>query len=660
MKTRCKVKKIMKTNILICLTILITCSISAQTESTINWGNGTPKIRLLLRGAETLRFEEYRENGSILERRWAEDSVYIYDRRGIVIQKQFFNTPLKYKKIDIGVDREPDSLIKNYPNGTILSKKYMDINGIKHSYSYSVKGEIEEHVIEVKINDKTTKSSTYNHLNKCIETCLVFHDSKIKKGTKYYETGEISAVYEIAVDSFFFTSYKSFDKNGQIPIEDPFNIRDYLKATVHDSILEKNPSNGGFRYLLPEEYPDTLSVKEQDSYVGLVDLKGNWVLPAKFNKIETYQNNHFKVMVNGLFGIVARNGEWLIPPQYSNIKFTHLPDIFIVEKTDKVKDNPNWTSFSTISHYGLVKIDGTEILPAKFHEIRAINWRSPVFIIQSRYSCKKGEDDFSSGNFGLFDAYKGFIVDTSYQEYKDENSFESFDFNTFDYKKQFYVILKNSKTNKAEVFDHFGQPIFNSGFEKIQFQKDALAATHFRCGMSVYEYTDRNFYPDFGYLIVNNAGKAGLYDLDKQNWKIKMNRYDTILTWLYKHEDRDFPFFSLIDNSDVDGELVLLAKEKGQWWILNTDGLLVYQTSFDNVGEIPLNCSNTVGELRCYDKSIFGIKDGKIYIFSESSYPNPSTVQESVLFQKDEESQVISTFSGKKFSINKEGIITEK
>jgi hypothetical protein len=549
MKNRCKVKKIMKTNILIGLTFLITCSISAQKESTINWGNGTPKIRLLLRGAETILFEEYRENGSILERRWAEDSVYIYDRRGIVLQKQFFNTVVKYKTTDIGVDREPDSLIKNYPNGIILSKKHTDINGIKHSYSYSVKGEIEEHIIEVPINDKISKSSIYNQLNKCIETCLTFHDSKIKKGTKYYETGEINAVYEIAIDSFFYTSYKSFDKNGQIPIEDPFNIRDYLKATVHDSILEKNPSNGGFRYLLPQEYPDTLFVKEQDSFVGLVDLKGNWVLPAKFNKIETYQNNHFKVMVNGLFGIVARNGEWLIPPQYKDIKFTHLPDIFIVEKTFYYDNNkkstpenntknededgfPNfdnsWTDFDGYSRYGIIKSQNIEILPVKFKQITSINWRSPVFLVETgQPKPKKHDEDYIDGKFGLFDAYKGFIVDTAYERYKTDESYSAYDYNTIDYKSKSYVILKNCTTKKAEIFDHFGQPVFNSNFDKIEFQKDAMAARTMVCGWSVYSYPDRNFYPDFGFFIVHNEGKAGLYDLDKKEWTIKMNQYDT-------------------------------------------------------------------------------------------------------------------------------------
>jgi hypothetical protein len=666
----------MKKIILLTIALIITFPIFGQQEHTTNWGNGSPKIRLILRGVDTLLYEEYRENGSLLERRWHKDSIYLYDRRGIVIQKQFFNAAVTL----IRDNNKPDSLIKFFPNGTSIISKEYDVKGITYIFTYTFDGRLKGYSSEEKKEDNITKTEFFNSDKRKINTLWIYPNLELKKDTAYYETGEIRSIFisKIIEDTILkmktdtTISFFHFDKQGNSKnftelTNGNFSLFQCLEAVVHDSIKEKKIEWGGSRNVYPESYPDSFMVKKQNKLVGLVNQKGQWVLPPQFDAIITYRKNQFKVQVNGKFGIISKNGKWLIPPQYYEIEFTHLPNIFIVEKGFNINHKPQslneaFGDFSSdtkkeykmpYSRYGIVDTNGIEILTPKYKQIRALNWRSSVFLIETGHpSPQKREEDYTDGHLGLFDIHKGLILDTIYKS----NSLSDYSYSINIYKENSYPVLKNSKTNKVEIFNHFGQPLFNSAFDKIEIIKDAMAATQFMCGWSYYSYPDRNFYPDFGYLLVHNEGKSGLYSLDNQKWVISPTKYDTIVPFLFKHEERDYPFHGLIDNYDVDAELVLFAKKKGKWWILDKKGQPVWNSYFDTMGEIHIDCP-WAKDITCIYKSIFGIRNGKITIFTETSYPKQSTFKEAVYFEKGENLKQISTFDGKKMSMNTEGVI---
>ncbi len=700
----------MKKIILSTLALILAHTVFGQQKHTINWGNGTPKIQLIIKGIDTLLREEYRENGTTLERKWHNDSIYLYDRRGIVLQKLFFNKGAKYKTTAINRDIKPDSLIVFSPNGTILSKKHTDANGLRHIFSYSNQGDFVSYETMDKVNDKLTKTTRYNRNNEFISRSWTYHDlDGIKKDTSFYKTGEISSIWHIEANGSI-SSITEFDKNGQIEATDKtfFRWLDCLEASLPDSIEGKRDKLGGTRMLTDIDFPDTFFVKKESRMNGLVDMAGNWVLKPQFDNIITYRDTLFKVQKAGKYGIISKNEKWLIPPQYDEVKFTDLPNIFIVEKvyyreylhnnkmSNVVYENKNdafpdftggykasnsspspepaaneLSNFSDTSikktinldiyrRYGLLKTDGTEILPVKYQQIMPLNSRSPVFLVETGVDTPQYmEDSYRYGHFGLFDIHKGFVVDTSYQQYLIDNSYSIRDYNVFKYKGNSYTILRNNLTQKAEIFNHFGQKMMNSSFEKMDVHNEDMATPVAVCGWSVSKYPNLNFYRDFCYIVVHDKGKSGLFDLDKQVWQIKPNQYDTIITWLFVHEDKKSLYFGDKDYNDADAELVLLAKRKGKWWILNAKGQPISNNYFDTIGEIPLECTESE-KFRCIPKSIFGIRNGKMTVFSEASYPKKSTISEAVYFDKDEIFKTIRTFEGKKISINKDGVIHSK
>jgi hypothetical protein len=267
-------------------------------------------------------------------------------------------------------------------------------------------------------------------------------------------------------------------------------------------------------------------------------------LKPQFTEIVTYRGNQFKVKFGEFYGIIDSNLNWLIPPQYDGIEFTHLPDIFIVTKDFYKVKGDIWSGGYT--RYGLAKIHENVILPLIYKQIQKLNWRSSVFLVETGHpNPVTQEEGYRDGHFGLFDAYKGLIIDTVYSRYLCKNSggYSAFSYSLDIYKDKSYIIFKNPTTNKTQIFDHFGTALFSTPFDEIEFKTDDMASPIFMCGNGTYSYIDRNFYPDFGYLILQNKGKSGVYDLDKKQWTVEMNKYDTIATWLFRYDDKTYRFF---------------------------------------------------------------------------------------------------------------------
>lgn len=75
----------------------------------------------------------------------------------------------------------------------------------------------------------------------------------------------------------------------------------------------------------------------KDKKRGLMDYKGNILIPAEYDKLNDYSNGVYKALKDKKYGIISKEGKVLIPMEYDDINsfiFT-FKDLFTVEKEGK-------------------------------------------------------------------------------------------------------------------------------------------------------------------------------------------------------------------------------------------------------------------------------------------------------------------------------------
>ncbi len=133
-------------------------------------------------------------------------------------------------------------------------------------------------------------------------------------------------------DSLFFyrveKSWGAVDQSGREVI--PSNYDDFRKVATNFISLTRNKKK--YLYSIPEvaivtdgEYDDyssfsndfALAIKDQK--LGLLDLKGNLVLPLLYEEISPFEGNLFRAKKSNLWGIVGFNDENILPFEYQYI-----------------------------------------------------------------------------------------------------------------------------------------------------------------------------------------------------------------------------------------------------------------------------------------------------------------------------------------------------
>ncbi len=92
---------------------------------------------------------------------------------------------------------------------------------------------------------------------------------------------------------------------------------------------------------------------------GLVDSKGEFVLPCEFEKLSFYKSKSqtvLKVMSKGSYGVFDLNGVELIPCEYTEIRLSDYYDSCIVK--------------TFVNKFGLLDFDGNTILPIEFDVLK--------------------------------------------------------------------------------------------------------------------------------------------------------------------------------------------------------------------------------------------------------------------------------------------------
>ncbi len=152
------------------------------------------------------------------------------------------------------------------------------------------------------------------------------------------------------------------NSNNQSQLSNVPIVPDSSSTQSQQSNASTAPESNSTQSLFTTEYIPVASsqgyfiVRNQSGNLyGLVDSKGEFVLPCEFEKLSFYKAKSqtvLKVMSKGSYGVFDLNGEKLIPCEYTEIRFSPYYDSCIVK--------------TFVNKYGLLDFNGNTILPIDF------------------------------------------------------------------------------------------------------------------------------------------------------------------------------------------------------------------------------------------------------------------------------------------------------
>lgn len=179
----------------------------------------------------------------------------------------------------------------------------------------------------------------------------------------------------------------------------------------------------------------------QNNMVGILDMKGNIVVPIKFSKIK-YNNGFFEVQnAQRKNGIYSLDGRLIVPCKY----------FLVIKRTDSDKNDYYYVQKG--AYEGVFNLDGKEIIPANKY----------TYIIHS----KNGYEAHIGGHNG-FVAF----LDKSGKEIIPANKYTS----VSRYGKNLNVVVRN---NRAGVCDDNGKELFFTRYTQLYLKQDPNGNKYF-------------------------------------------------------------------------------------------------------------------------------------------------------------------------------------
>ncbi len=141
--------------------------------------------------------------------------------------------------------------------------------------------------------------------------------------------------------------FKSYQKISDEFIKLNLQKSVYLYSSVANAIITSDEYQNFYNF------STNIVLTKKNRQLGLIDARGNPILPNNYNEIHFYADNRYRVNVEGKWGIVATGGEVIMPFQYDYI--APLDDeVCIVKKGD---------------FFGIVNFMGEEVVEPKFTKI---------------------------------------------------------------------------------------------------------------------------------------------------------------------------------------------------------------------------------------------------------------------------------------------------
>ncbi len=173
------------------------------------------------------------------------------------------------------------------------------------------------------------------------------------------------------------------DRSGKVVIEPV-----YTMAKEFDPVTKRALARRGETYLFltpdgteitPDaeklgQFQEGLAEARKGDLYGFVGPSGEWIIPAKYDKVEPFKDGFARVKLDGKWGIIDKKGTEIVAPAYSRLEDYHN----------------GLAAFYTGSYWGYLDQKGEIAIPAKFD----------------------GYDHFSNGYAVVKEKKKSGIIDT--------------------------------------------------------------------------------------------------------------------------------------------------------------------------------------------------------------------------------------------------------
>lgn len=407
-----------------------------------------------------------------------------------------------------------------------------------------------------------------------------------------------------------------------------------------------------------------LCYKQGEKY-GLIDLSGNILTEAIYEKIESLKNKPGSILVkkDGLYGILNSKGEIVIAAKYNSIKSDeYCSEVDGYAKTGYIVSEKTKTGII----FGYVDYTGKVLVKPKYESIsRALEYQDEDIFLVVMENGKKGviknkkniiknnyqeinyydtSDVFiveKNGKYGFFNNEGKEILETKYTSYSIAGN---------------YIFAK--KDDSAQLFDVHGNLVNSNNYKSIiETGNPAYFIAEDEAGYDSIiskdiqiddKYTNISYAFDNFFIFTNEAGKSGVlnvytgieieaeYDsilltgtvnaLEAKKGTtvdIYSRKIEKILTmedgivenigkdYLVVHSKKEMQYLNkdgeIIQNTEVYPDLKLYSIQRdGKWGFADSDGKVVIECTYDIVTEL-----NEYGFAGIY-------KDGKWGVVSES------------------------------------------
>lgn len=415
-----------------------------------------------------------------------------------------------------------------------------------------------------------------------------------------------------------------------------------------------------------------LCYKEGDKY-GLIDLSGNILTEAIYEKVESLKNKPGSILVkkDGLYGVLNSKGESIIPEKYDSIKSDeYCSEVDGYAKTGYIISQKTKTGVI----FGYVDYTGKILVKPKYESIsRALEYQDEDIFLVVMENGKKGviknkksiiknnyqdinyydiSDIFiieKNGKYGFFNNEGKEILETKYTSYSIAGN---------------YIFVKKDET--SQLFDVHGNLVNSNNYKSIiETENPSYFIAEDEAGYDSIiskdiqiddKYTNISYAFDNFFIFTNEAGKSGVLnvytgieiepeydsilltgtvnaleakkgttvDIYSRNIEKILTMEDGIVEnigkdYLVVHSKKEMQYLNkdgeIISNTEVYPDLKLYSIQKdGKWGFADKEGKIVLECTYDIVTEI-----NEYGFAGIYKNGKWGVvsESGKVLIEPE-------------------------------------------
>lgn len=400
----------------------------------------------------------------------------------------------------------------------------------------------------------------------------------------------------------YFASYKD-NKWGVINSKG----EDVITPTYQEMIIIPNQKKDVFLCTYDVNY-------DTGEYKTKVFNKNNEEILTGYDKIEAIQNydennniwyesNVLKIEKGGKYGLIDLNGKEILPCEYEEITV-----IANIQNAIKIKKD---------GKYGVVDTEGNEILKIDYQNIETLGKDNKSgYIVQS-----------VEGKYGIMNYSNSLVVDVQYDKID-----KVYGNDLYVVEKEGKQILVNKEQEEVLNNDTYTQitAILKTRDTGVIFEKDGKYGVMNLAGEKVIDNTYEELKEaKADILIAKQNGKYGIIDL-QNNQKVEF-KYNSITynqeADIYIAEDENFNN-DLLDNTFTvrqTGILTDLNTGKGYIELRNDDGYKYYNFKFEEQNEKDIYNQNTLFLSKKDGKYGFIDKDGNVvvdYIYDDATKQN--------------------------------------